>query len=150
MDSIDEKIAYESRRLTLLESNLRQRFANLEAVLGTYDNIATQLESHNFKPVQFIKETPCTSRQRLHAHPVTTTTPGHLVVLLYDGAITFLEQAKSESKKKTTPRKVFLSLKRSTSLPSWTGPSTRKRAENSPKICTSCTCIAIAVFCKPI
>lgn len=45
MDSIDEKIAYESRRLTLLESNLRQRFANLEAVLGTYDNIATQLES---------------------------------------------------------------------------------------------------------
>ena len=27
---------------------------------------------------------------------VTTTTPGHLVVLLYDGAITFLEQAKQE------------------------------------------------------
>ncbi len=25
---------------------------------------------------------------------VTTTTPGHLVVMLYDGAITFLEQAK--------------------------------------------------------
>ena len=27
---------------------------------------------------------------------VTTTTPGHLVVLLYDGAITFLEQSKEE------------------------------------------------------
>ena len=25
---------------------------------------------------------------------VTTTTPGHLVVMLYDGAISFLEQAK--------------------------------------------------------
>ncbi|NCD25853.1 MAG: hypothetical protein EOL86_09740 [Deltaproteobacteria bacterium] len=45
MDSIDEKIAYEKRRLTLLESNLRQRFANLEAVLGTYDNLSTQLSS---------------------------------------------------------------------------------------------------------
>jgi flagellar hook-associated protein 2 len=45
MDSIDEKIAYEQKRLTLLESNLRQRFANLEALLGTYDNIATQLSS---------------------------------------------------------------------------------------------------------
>jgi flagellar hook-associated protein 2 len=45
MDSIDEKIAYEKRRLTLLESNLRQRFARLEALLGTYDNIATQLSS---------------------------------------------------------------------------------------------------------
>lgn len=45
MDSIDEKIAYEERRLTLLESNLRQRFARLEALLGTYDNISTQLSS---------------------------------------------------------------------------------------------------------
>ena len=27
---------------------------------------------------------------------VTTTTPGHIVVMLYDGAITFLEQAKEE------------------------------------------------------
>lgn len=27
---------------------------------------------------------------------VTTTTPGHLVVMLYEGAITFLEQAKQE------------------------------------------------------
>lgn len=45
MDSIDNKIAYEKRRLELLERNLRLRFANLEAVLGTYDNIATQLNS---------------------------------------------------------------------------------------------------------
>lgn len=45
MDSIDDKIAYEERRLTLLESNLRQRFANLDAVLGTYDNLSTQLSS---------------------------------------------------------------------------------------------------------
>ncbi len=45
MDSIDDKIAYEERRLTLLERTLRLRFANLEAVLGTYDNIATQLSS---------------------------------------------------------------------------------------------------------
>lgn len=45
MDSIDDKIAYEKRRLELLERNLRLRFANLEAVLGTYDNIATQLSS---------------------------------------------------------------------------------------------------------
>jgi flagellar hook-associated protein 2 len=45
MDSIDDKIAYEKRRLELLERNLRLRFANLEAVLGTYDNIANQLSS---------------------------------------------------------------------------------------------------------
>ncbi|ACU90465.1 flagellar filament capping protein FliD [Desulfomicrobium baculatum] len=45
MDSIDDKIAYEERRLALLEKNLRLRFANLEAVLGTYDNISTQLSS---------------------------------------------------------------------------------------------------------
>ena len=45
MDSIDDKIAYEERRLTLLERTLRLRFANLEAVLGNYDNISTQLSS---------------------------------------------------------------------------------------------------------
>ncbi len=45
MDSIDEKIAYEKKRLTLMESNLRTRFATLEALLGTYDNISTQLSS---------------------------------------------------------------------------------------------------------
>lgn len=45
MDSIDDKIAYEERRLELLEKNLRLRFANLEAVLGNYDNISTQLGS---------------------------------------------------------------------------------------------------------
>ena len=45
MDSIDDKIAYEERRLELLEKTLRLRFANLEAVLGNYDNISTQLSS---------------------------------------------------------------------------------------------------------
>ncbi|WP_028576815.1 flagellar filament capping protein FliD [Desulfomicrobium escambiense] len=45
MDSIDDKIAYEERRLALLERTLRLRFANLEAVLGNYDNISTQLSS---------------------------------------------------------------------------------------------------------
>jgi flagellar hook-associated protein 2 len=45
MDSIDDKIAYEKRRLDLLERNLRLRFASLEALLGTYDNIATQISS---------------------------------------------------------------------------------------------------------
>jgi len=45
MDSIDDKIAYEKRRIELLERNLRLRFANLEAVLGNYDNIANQLSS---------------------------------------------------------------------------------------------------------
>ncbi|PKN42906.1 MAG: hypothetical protein CVU60_03705 [Deltaproteobacteria bacterium HGW-Deltaproteobacteria-18] len=45
MDSIDDKIAYEERRLALLEKNLRLRFANLEALLGNYDNISTQLKS---------------------------------------------------------------------------------------------------------
>lgn len=45
MDSIDDKIAYEERRLELMERNLRSRFATLEATLGTYDSIATQLDS---------------------------------------------------------------------------------------------------------
>jgi flagellar hook-associated protein 2 len=45
MDSIDDKIAYEERRLELMERTLRLRFANLEAVLGNYDNISTQLSS---------------------------------------------------------------------------------------------------------
>jgi len=45
MDSIDDKIAFEERRLALMERTLRLRFANLEAVLGNYDNISTQLSS---------------------------------------------------------------------------------------------------------
>ncbi len=45
MDSIDDKIAYEERRLELKEQTLRTRFASLEATLGTYDSIATQLDS---------------------------------------------------------------------------------------------------------
>ena len=45
MDSIDKKIDYEKRRLERLERTLRLRFANLEAILGNYDNIATQISS---------------------------------------------------------------------------------------------------------
>lgn len=45
MDSIDSKIAYEEKRLALQEKNLRLRFANLEALLGRYDNISKQLTS---------------------------------------------------------------------------------------------------------
>jgi len=43
--SIDEKIDYEERRIALKESRLRERFARLDATLGTYDNLQTQLES---------------------------------------------------------------------------------------------------------
>jgi flagellar protein FliS len=39
---------------------------------------------------------------------VTTTTPGHLVVLLYDGAITFLEQSKEEILAKNYAKKGIL------------------------------------------
>jgi flagellar protein FliS len=39
---------------------------------------------------------------------VTTTTPGHIVVLLYDGAITFLEQAKEEIEAKNFAKKGIL------------------------------------------
>lgn len=39
---------------------------------------------------------------------VTTTTPGHLVVMLYDGAITFLEQAKEEIAAKNFAKKGIL------------------------------------------
>lgn len=39
---------------------------------------------------------------------VTTTTPGHLVVLLYDGAISFLEQAKVRINEKNYAQKGIL------------------------------------------
>lgn len=39
---------------------------------------------------------------------VTTTTPGHLVVMLYDGAITFLEQAKQEIEVRNYAKKGIL------------------------------------------
>jgi flagellar protein FliS len=39
---------------------------------------------------------------------ITTTTPGHLVVLLYDGAITFLEQAKVRIAEKNYAQKGIL------------------------------------------
>lgn len=39
---------------------------------------------------------------------VTTTTPGHIVVMLYDAAITFLEQAKEEIEAKQYAKKGIL------------------------------------------
>jgi flagellar hook-associated protein 2 len=45
MDSIDKKIAFEERRLTQLERTLRNRFATLESVLGTYDQLSSMLGS---------------------------------------------------------------------------------------------------------
>lgn len=39
---------------------------------------------------------------------VTTTTPGHLVVMLYEGAITFLEQAKQEIEVRNYAKKGIL------------------------------------------
>jgi flagellar hook-associated protein 2 len=45
MDSIDNKIDYEKRRLERLERTLRLRFANLESILGYYDSISTQIGS---------------------------------------------------------------------------------------------------------
>lgn len=45
MDSIDKKIAYEERRLAQMERTLRNRFASLESVLGTYDQLSTMLDS---------------------------------------------------------------------------------------------------------
>ena len=45
IDSIDEKIEYEERRIALKEERLREKYSRLDALLGTYDSIATQLES---------------------------------------------------------------------------------------------------------
>jgi flagellar hook-associated protein 2 len=44
-DMIDKKIEYEEKRITLMESRLRERYARLDALLGYYDNISTSLES---------------------------------------------------------------------------------------------------------
>lgn len=44
-DSIDKKIDYEERRITMMESRLRERYARLDAMLGTYDQLSTQLKS---------------------------------------------------------------------------------------------------------
>lgn len=42
---IDEKIAYEQRRISTYASNLRKRFAKVDSMLGTYDKMQSQLES---------------------------------------------------------------------------------------------------------
>lgn len=53
---------------------------------------------------------------------VTTTTPGHLVVMLYDGAITFLEQAKGKLRPRIMPRRESSSPRPWTSSPNSTVP----------------------------
>lgn len=45
IDSIDDKIDYEERRLELYASRLKLQFARLESTLGTYNQIAGQLDS---------------------------------------------------------------------------------------------------------
>jgi flagellar hook-associated protein 2 len=42
---IDNKIAYEQRRISTYASNLRKRFAKVDSMLGTYDQMQSQLES---------------------------------------------------------------------------------------------------------
>ena len=55
MDAIDSKIAYEERRLSLLEKNMRQRFANLEALLGKYAKSRLALIDENGNPSYDVK-----------------------------------------------------------------------------------------------
>lgn len=43
--SIDKKIDFEERRITLMESRLRERYARLDAMLGYYDQLSTSLTS---------------------------------------------------------------------------------------------------------
>lgn len=45
MDSIDEKIDFEERRLERMERDLRNKYARLEALLGEYDNLQTSMEN---------------------------------------------------------------------------------------------------------
>ncbi len=42
-DSIDDKIAYEERRISNMQAFLKQKFARLDALLGTYDQKTQQL-----------------------------------------------------------------------------------------------------------
>lgn len=43
--SIDKKISYEEQRLALMETNMRLKFARLEALLGEYENLSTSMKS---------------------------------------------------------------------------------------------------------
>ena len=45
MKVADDKIASEEQRLILWERNIRKRFANLDAVLSTYNNKMKALEA---------------------------------------------------------------------------------------------------------
>lgn len=53
IDNIQDKIDYETERITNSERTLRLKFARLEATLNRYDNLKTSLESQlkNLKPV---------------------------------------------------------------------------------------------------
>lgn len=42
---IDDKIAFEERRITTYAANLRKRFSKVDALLGTYDQMSAQLTS---------------------------------------------------------------------------------------------------------
>jgi flagellar hook-associated protein 2 len=44
-DMIDKKIEYEEKRISSMETRLRERYARLDALLGYYDNLSTSLES---------------------------------------------------------------------------------------------------------
>jgi flagellar hook-associated protein 2 len=45
MDNIDDKIAFETTRINKMESNLKLKFSRLDALLGQYDLLQTQLDS---------------------------------------------------------------------------------------------------------
>ncbi len=45
IDNIEDKIVDEESRLTRMERNLREKFARLDALLGTYSNLEAQLNS---------------------------------------------------------------------------------------------------------
>ncbi|WP_319472067.1 flagellar filament capping protein FliD [uncultured Pseudodesulfovibrio sp.] len=45
MDSIDDKIAYENRRIEKLERTMKLKFARLDTLLGQYNLKQTQLTS---------------------------------------------------------------------------------------------------------
>jgi flagellar hook-associated protein 2 len=45
MDSIDDKIAFETKRIEKMETNLKLKFSRLDALLGQYDLLQGQLDS---------------------------------------------------------------------------------------------------------
>lgn len=45
MESIDDKIAYETTRINKMETNLKLKFSRLDTLLGNYERLQTQLSS---------------------------------------------------------------------------------------------------------